>query len=70
MEGQLWASSKLFAYRLNGELKPPDASSVEAEIQKAVSQGWKFVQLATGGVGGSMISTWTYLVFEQYFGAS
>ena len=42
------------------------SDQIENEIEKATSDGWHFLQLATGGGGGGGLTVikWVYLVFE------
>ena len=43
------------------------SDQIEKEIEKATSDGWHFLQLATGGEGheyGNSLE-WVYLVFER-----
>ena len=51
---------------LQGPYNRISSDQIENEIEKATSDGWHFLQLATGGGGGGGLTVvkWVYLVFE------
>jgi len=45
---------------------PPNPCDIEKAIKSMTSQGWCFIQLESGGVGGAgFLGTWVYLLFER-----
>jgi hypothetical protein len=53
--------------KFEGVYRDNFSDEIEVEIEKATSDGWQFLQLATGGGGGGglLVQQWVYLVFKR-----
>jgi hypothetical protein len=52
---------------ISGSTLPPEPEKIEREIEDITMEGWKLVQITTGGGGSGQgsITSWIYLLFER-----
>ena len=52
---------------ISGSTLPPEPKKIEQEIENVTMQGWKLVQITTGGGGSGQgsVTSWIYLLFER-----